>query len=743
MATPNSNLTLQHLIASLSRLTSSAASADPDLRLIELRAGDILFEQGDDDDGLYLLLAGSLGVRVRHDEGAETEINRHAPGAIVGEMAAISGQKRTATVYAINDAGLFHLSRAQVDALVAEDPRTERVVEQSFDERWQVLRLSRLLGDLVGDLDPLTLHTLQEEVQWLRLANGDVVFRQGDPVDGMYIVASGRLRIVADSAESQPQLLGEITPGETVGEFAVLTGDPRSATVYAVRDSSVVKIPTATFHTLARTHPDFMTAVTKIIVNRQQRLLGQGRPAAPTALSIALIGAGDSADIDIFAQQLADALRRFDSTVVVNAAQFDAQSGKPGAAQTARGDALDELVSVQLDELEAAQTVVLYAADAGPTAWTRRCLGRADRVLIVADPTRDDPAPGSAERLLAEFEAPIRTELVLWHPSETVMPSGTRAWLAPRELNAHYHVRRGDRDHMQRLARRLTGRAIAVVFSGGGALGLTEMGVYQAMVELGIPIDYVGGTSMGAIMTGGVAVGFTPDEFEAKARQMAATGVMDITLPLAALTASKNVSTMLEDMFGGVDIEDLWLPYFCISCNYSLAETVVHQRGPLWRAIRASMSVPGVFLPVVEDGNVLVDGGIMDNFPVETMLSLCDAGAVIGVVISPFKERKREYDYDLSLSGWKVLRNRLNPFSKPLRTPSMLRTLLRASEINGMRTSKRQERLVDLLITPNVKGYSFSDYDAWQPLAQSGYDAALEPLRAWQASREDLMGIEG
>ncbi len=727
--------TLHQLVASLDRF--SEMETETQLELVELKAGEVLFEQDDESDGMYIVIAGVLGVRVRHDDGTESEINRHAPGAIVGEMALVSGQKRSATVYAINDAGLFRLSQADYKKLVAEDAQVETLISESFDSRWQVIQLSEVLRDLIGDVDALTVQTWHEAMEWLRLSNGDIVFRQGEAPDGMYIVINGRLRVVATTRDGKEQVIAEITPGETVGEFAVLTGEPRSATVYAVRESTVVKIATETFHRLARVNPHFMTEITKIVVARQQRLLDQGKPPAPAALSVALVPTGHSADLDAFAHQLTQAMQPYGKCKTINAQEFDALFGKAGAAQSTKEDALDGLVADRLDELEANNAFVIYAAEATPTAWTHRCLGRADRVVIVADPAAD-PVPGAVEQLVTQFEIPVRTELVMWHSADTQQPTGTTRWLAERDVHAHHHVRQGDGRHMARLARRLTGHAIALVFSGGGALGFTEMGVYKALLELDIPFDYVGGTSMGAIMTGAIACGFSYNTFEEKAQLMADKGVMDITLPLASLTASKNVTELLQQMFGSFAIEDLWIPYFCVSCNYSLAEPVVHRRGSLWRAIRASMSVPGVFLPVVEDGNVLVDGGIMDNFPVETMVKLCEPHSVIGVVINPFKERKREYDYDTSLSGWKILWSRLNPFSKPLRTPSMLRTLTRASEINGIRTSRQQEALVDLMITPNVKGFSFTDYEKWRELAQVGYDAALEPLREWRAGQADL-----
>jgi predicted acylesterase/phospholipase RssA len=138
---------------------------------------------------------------------------------------------------------------------------------------------------------------------------------------------------------------------------------------------------------------------------------------------------------------------------------------------------------------------------------------------------------------------------------------------------------------------------------------------------------------------------------------------------------------------------------------------------------------------VVEDGNVLIDGGIMDNFPVGVMAALSDSTRIIGVHVSPYKVRLREYDYDTSLSGWRLLVSRLNPFSRGMRAPSLAYIMMRAAEINGVRLGKEDEALTDLLIVPDVSGFRNTQYDQWRAIAERGYDAAIEPLRAWAGER--------
>lgn len=726
----NDGLTAAQLAESFGSLSETGANDTVDF--IDLPAGGVLFEQGDTGEHLYIVVSGTLGVRLRRPDGSETTIDQLAPGAVVGEMALLSGGKRSATVFAIEDARLARLSRVALD----EMPVTEQdELAMAAVPRWQRVQLARSLSGLFGELNADSLRALQSQVEWRRLAAGEVLFRQDDPSDGMYLVINGRLHVSVSGATGGPALVGEIGPGESVGEFSLLTDEARSATVYAARDTNVARISTVVFERLVSEHPDLMRKIAGIIVQRLHRELGHQTAHAPERLVLALLPSNPDIDTWRFAQELATALSRFGTATALDAERFDAQLRDPGAANTAPGDPTFPAVVVWMDEFEASQQYVLYAADSSPSAWTRRCIGRADRVLLLTDP-RSEPGAGSAEQLLDEREMPVRAERVFWHPPETERPEGTRRWLDVHNVDGHYHVRQGSTEHMARLARRLTGNAIALVFSGGSALGLAFIGVYKALLELGIPIDYVGGTSAGSLAASSVARELPYAEVEAIAEYGGKLGIFDLTLPLAALTASDHLTKICQRTCGDVQIEDLWIPYFCVSTNLSQAEPVIHERGSMWRAVRASASIPAVFLPIVENDNVLVDGALMNNFPVDIMAARCESDRIIGGLVMPYREMIRQYDYEASLSGWRILLNRINPFSKQLRTPSLLKTLLRSFDINGQRLTKSQQETVDLLILPDVKGFVSSDFDKWQPLSQAGYDAAIEPLRKWKAEKE-------
>jgi NTE family protein len=709
----------------------------PRLQKIELGAGEVLFEQGDEGDSVYQIQAGMLGVRVRESDGTESVIARLAPGALVGEMALLTGQPRTATVFAINSTGLLRLSKAEFEKLDPGDQRRLFDPQTTLIPRWQQLQLAHVLQSLLGKLEVAELHHLRRQMEWMHLSNGDILFRQGDPADGMYLVINGRLQFVTRNERGEEQISGLIGPGETFGEFALISEAPRTASVHAIRETDAVRISRQVFESLVRDHPELMGKMTRIIIERHQAAL---RPKAHSArtFTVTILPASPNVPASSFARLLAEALEKFGTSTAVTCLDFDSIYGQEGVSQLPMETTSNPAIVTQMSDLEANHDYVLLAADYEPTPWTRRCFGQSDRVLVLARPG-DDPEPSEAERMLDGLDVPPRKELVLWHPEGTEQPHGTAAWLDARQVRTHYHIRQADPAHLDRLVRRLTGHAVALVLSTGGARGFAHLGAHRALEELGIPIDYVGTASMGAVIGGYLYVHKNNAELMQAASQFAdPRALFDRTLPFTALMDSKKVTRFVQTVFGDRRIEDLWYPFFCVATNLTRAEAMVMERGLLWRAVRASLAIPGVFTPVMEDGEVIVDGGIMDNFPVRLMSERTESDRIIGIHVNPLARDKRYYEFDTDISGWRVLANRLNPFSKNLDLPSRTGIIMRTMEINSARQTREQEGLADLLIKPDVKKYSSNDYAAYREIAQAGYEAALDALWGWKAGKPDL-----
>jgi len=368
-----------------------------------------------------------------------------------------------------------------------------------------------------------------------------------------------------------------------------------------------------------------------------------------------------------------------------------------------------------------------------------RAAGRPDRPRRAG---RDPSGPRPVEGALRAEAPRARVELALLHEDDVARPSGTAPWLECRTLHAHHHVRLGHDGDVARLARRVAGCAVGLVLGGGGARGFAHIGVVRAIEEEGIPIDLIGATSMGAVIGAGLAVGMANEEMERLASVFGSRRrLLDPTLPLTSFLASGKVTRVLKDLYGEARIEDLWRPFFAVSSNLSRSEPLVHRRGPLWEAVRASSAIPGTFSPMLVEGDLVVDGGVLNNLPIDVMREWAETGTVIGSNVVPTRvgsrNGKSRYHFGPSVSGLRVLLSRL-PFGPRLRAPSLLSILTRSTEIGSAWRARSEtfRRYADLLVEPAMGRFRILDFDAWKPILEAGHESGREQVGAWLAARE-------
>ncbi|MBE2271041.1 MAG: cyclic nucleotide-binding domain-containing protein, partial [Anaerolinea sp.] len=611
-------------------------------KLVTLEDGEFLFREGDVGDSMYIVGSGEVRVCATAEDGSQIAINEHKAGMCIGEIALLTGQPRTASVYAHGRADVVQLSKSGLAHIANRYPDVVTNLTAAILPRLQMAQLAHVLGHLFGTIEPGALKTLQSEMQWVTLNKGDCLFKQGDVGDGMYILVTGRLQIRFAEDDGSERVLGEVGIGETVGEMALLTGELRSASIYAVRESNVVKLPQHVFERLMEEYPKMMTQITRLLTRRQQRMLKGLHETR--SFNYAIIPLTKDFALREFVGELARTMSRFGKVIPMDAGQFDALYGVDGASRLGLDHPLDLAIDRWMCDIDFRYQYGLYVGDPDASAWTIRCLSQADRVIYVAA-ADDVPDLRPVERMINERFTGIRSELVLVHPAGTEQPKGTAAWLEPRQLVKHHHVRRGDDKHMRRLGRFVTGNAIGLVLSGGGARGYAHVGAVRALTESGVEIDAVGGTSMGAVIAGIYALRQNHTSlFELADRFASTKAVFDYTLPFVALNRSDKLNKVMEAMFGEARIEDLWTPYYCISTNLTRAIPVTHERGLLWKAVRASISIPAVFTPVVRGEDLIVDGGVMNNFPVDVMHDLVEGGLVLGCAVAPSRERSKPFE---------------------------------------------------------------------------------------------------
>jgi NTE family protein len=277
-----------------------------------------------------------------------------------------------------------------------------------------------------------------------------------------------------------------------------------------------------------------------------------------------------------------------------------------------------------------------------------------------------------------------------------------------------------------RLARILTGRGVGLVLSGGGARGFAHLGVIKALREIGLPIDLVGGNSMGAIIGAGVANDWDEATMRTAFRRafVDTNPLSDYTLPLVSLIGGRKVSRLLREAFGEVAIEDLWLPFFCISTNLTRGEAVVHREGLLWRWLRASVAIPGVLAPVFDGGEVHVDGGVINNLPVDVMRQV-GRGLVIGVdVVSDHTFTALNEGADLP-PLWRLMVS-----SRGKQVPGILQILWRAGTVNSEAAAAALRAETDLMLEPSLESVDLLNWKAFDRAVELGYRHAMAKLEA-------------
>ncbi|HVG10062.1 MAG TPA: cyclic nucleotide-binding and patatin-like phospholipase domain-containing protein [Thermoanaerobaculia bacterium] len=569
-----------------------------------------------------------------------------------------------------------------------------------------------------ADLDQIIPH-----LDWMLVPGGHVVCRQGDEGDRLYLVASGRLAIVRELPSGEDVLLSHVGRSESVGEVAVLTGNPRSATVRALRDSVIARLDRAGLSLLLEEHPRIALAFTR-------RLAGWISPVSKIAASrgciaVAVAAAQESIPLSDLTRRLAESLSALGPTLHLTAAEIEGRFG-PGSASSADGSAEHGRVAAWIDSQEASHAFLVYEADPGPTAWTRRSLRQADRILVLAD-SEADPSLGFLARELESFESRSREELVLLHDKPKKRPHGTARWLALRPFDRHHHIRPGLSADFDRLARFLDGKAVGLVLGGGGARGFAHIGVIRALEEAGIPIDRVGGTSMGAVIGALYSRGF---DWKHMVRLNRWGWVKYqphklYTLPMISLVSSRKAERMLDMMFGDDLIEDLWLNFFCVSTNLTRAETVVHRRGDLERWIGTSIRLPGVVPPTVENGDLLVDGGVLDNLPTGVMRRLGE-GPIIAVDVSAAVDVRADPSYRAAPSPWQLLLNRWRKTAPPF--PNILQILHRSAVLASDIYAKQAKSEVELYLDLPMEAYDMFGVEALDEIVDLGYRYTQEQL---------------
>lgn len=591
--------------------------------------------------------------------------------------------------------------------------------------------LQLTLNKIFGNLSVEAFESVFSLLEWKELSGGEILFHKGDESDSLYGVLSGRLQACVTDSSGEKVILGEIPPGETVGEMGVFTNSPRSADIVAIRDSVLVKISQTTFERIIMVSPRVVLNITNLIIERLNRQ-NLSKKTNYKITNVALVCLHNSEVEKKFCRKIYQSLSKQTSCRYLSIPIVNEHFDNNQIANVEKADVEKyRLLSNWLDEQEAQYSYVLYEADSLTSEWTKRCIRQADKVLVISE-SSFPPTPQSAETsLLYNRFSDVSKTLILIHPTNSGLPVDTSAWLKNRQIQRHFHVEQDKPTDVERIRRYLMGQSVGLVLSGGGARGFVHVGVYRALEEYGIPVDFVGGTSMGSIIASFIAMGNSPEKVYKAMKEIYLDGknpTSDFNLiPYFSLIKGKKVEEILEKYLGLADIEDLWRSFYCVSSNITKAEAVIHKHGKLRKYVRASISLPGVFPPVIDDDGLLVDGGIFNNTPVDVMLAQ-GVGKVISVDMNIQRSVQKNDDVQAG-NTWTNFKDRVMGNSTGAKIPNMMSMIFQSTTIASDFKANQYKPYCDLYINPNVSNFGLMDWKSYDKIVEIGYQTAVNAIK--------------
>uniref|UniRef100_A0A7N8XTX2 lysophospholipase n=1 Tax=Mastacembelus armatus TaxID=205130 RepID=A0A7N8XTX2_9TELE len=716
---------------------------DGRVTLRQVKAGSVVAHQGDQDVSVAFVISGLLHVYQRMiDSEEESLLFVTHPGEMVGHLAVLTGEPLIFTVRAHRDCTFLSISKAHFYEMMREEPRVVLNVAHTV-----VKRVSPFVRQIDFALD------------WMAVEAGRAVYRQGDKSDSTFIVLSGRLRSVIARDDGKKELAGEYGRGDLIGVVETLTHMNRATTVHAVRDSELAKLPEGALNSIKRRYPQ---VVTRLIHLLGQKILGNIQQVnGPLAEKHSSWDAGNPAS-----NLSTVTILPVSEEVPLTSFTLELQHALIGIGIHTNTHTHIYRLSSWLGQQEDIHRIVLYQSDSGLTPWTQRCIRQADCIIIVGL-GEQEPTVGELERMLEGSAVRAQKQLVLLHREDGPPPKGTAEWLNMRSwISSHHHLscprrvfsRRSlpklrelyqrvfekcsDRhSDFSRLARILTGNSIALVLGGGGARGCSQVGILRALNEAGIPIDIVGGTSIGSLMGALYAEEKNISRMRVRAREWAMDmtsyfkKLLDLTYPVTSMFSGAAFNSSISSVFRGKQIEDLWLPYFNITTDITASSMRVHTDGSLWRYVRASMCLSGYLPPLCDpkDGHLLMDGGYINNLPADVARSM-GAKVVIAIDVGSQDETNLT-NYGDTLNGWWLLWTRFNPLAEKVKVLNMAEIQTRLAYVCCV----RQLELVKNseyceYIRPPIDRYGTLEFGKFDEIADVGYQHGKTLFDVWHRS---------
>ncbi|EIE00777.1 patatin-like phospholipase family protein [Leptospira licerasiae] len=725
-------------------------------KLFEYRSvnsGTVLISPEKSSEWFYFLLEGKCEEFTKASSGEELLIRSLGVGSHFGEAGFYRWKEGKFGVRTETDCKLLRISSKNWHKWETEHPETS----VRWKERLETKRFFRmasyepsqkeLLGfisnlELLFHIDRKKIGELTPYLRWLYVPGGERLMLQGEPGNSLFIILSGRFRYTVSDDHGNITGEGEFAKGDIIGEMSLLTGEPRSASVYAVRSSQVIQISRNGFRKFISESPEALFHVTETIARRLGEKNKESSRFGRKVHTIALVPVTEGFPLKDFSIELSKSLKSFGSTLSVNEGKLSKfLKEKKIYHKNGIRFGIPDLLSWFGGLEKEYDNVVFEVEPTGDPIWAETSLRQADRVLLLAETGRpilensyswNLIQGGSLGETMKESVIYLEDSYTRWEELENVL----------HELPGQKLILRKNREgEFDRIARRLESRSVGIALSGGGAKGFAHLGLLRSLSEAGIPIDLIGGTSAGSIMAGLFAMGYGFDESLRLIKEVwiEAKLTRDYTLPFVSILKGTKYSKAIKEFFGNRKIETLWIPFLAVACDLTNSKPKVFEQGEVWKAIRASTSIPGIFPPFYSDGALYVDGGLWDNLP-GSLVRRKGADVLISVDLGAGSQPNKDQTYGLLVesrfpgegpSALKLLGNQFmkkeDRYSFPHIGELFMRSMLLSSRNNLLKTKETSDIFVEL----PVRDFSTFDWDEYKRLYEIGYEHSQKFVKDW------------
>lgn len=552
---------------------------------------------------------------------------------------------------------------------------------------------------VLSSLDDDVFNFLMESFEPVRIYCGETLFIEGDHSQDLFLVAAGRLRFIKESRNNI--IINELGRGELIGELAILTKCPRSATAVAVRDTLLLKLTKRSFNTAFAKFPlELMEVISPSIKRLTQ---GKNNAAESCANQFLLFFDCDEMVGENYTHVFKTELSKYGSCKVINFDEVHNIMKDQDAFQEILSK--ESVVNSWITEQQLKYDYIIYQAQSKYTAWTQKCIRECDRTIVFCDAKKGPKLRQDTYEVVDESKKLHKTiDLVLIHPDNTINPSGTIHWIRKISGVTYHHIHQSIPKDLQRVIRIVSGNSVSLVLSGGGAPAVIHLGLFKALNELGIHIDCVGGSCTGSAIAAHIAMGLDPDKIIELTKTRAPRGTLswiDTMFPFIALTRGKKINNVLQAMFSDIMVEDLWIKVILISTNLSNGNTELWNEGLLWRAVRYSMGLPVIFPPIPDHkGYLQVDGAVVNNLPVDIVQNFVKKGKIIAARLHKPKLRAATEFYS-EMSSYHIIKKMmlgtLN-FAELNILEILDRTAMMASRKHSQRMSEEADVCLDFKV---------------------------------------------